>query len=143
MQRPTEYDNLIKAGYFHEVVPTSGFKEQYLKVAEGYLQDAEQASTTATRYLLGYEAYYQVVQAVLEHFGVRATDRQGHRMVAIQRVSADLELSPGEIKLITDCHNRRNESVYRAPLPPITVQEADAMLQMAKKAAQSAFSKLG
>jgi len=134
MERPAEYENLIKAGYFHEVAPTSGFKEQYLKVAEGYLQDAEQSATTATRYLLGYEAYYQIVQAVLERFGVRATDRQGHRTVAIQRVSADLALSPGEIKLITDCHNRRNESVYRAPLPPITVQEADAMLQLAKKA---------
>lgn len=66
MQRPPEYENLIKMGYFHEVAPTSGFKEQYLKVAEGYLQDAAQANTTASRYLLGYEAYYQVVQAVLE-----------------------------------------------------------------------------
>lgn len=142
MQRPTEYENLIKADYFHEVTPTSGFKEQYLKVAQGYLQDAERANTTSTRYLLGYEAYYQVVQAVLEHFGVRATDRQGHRTVAIQRVSADLDLSPGEIKFITDCHNRRNESVYRAPLPPITEQEADAMLHLAKKVAQSALKKL-
>ena len=58
MQRPTEYDNLIKAGYFHEVAPTSGFKEQYLNVAEGYLQDAAQATTMASFYLLGYEAYY-------------------------------------------------------------------------------------
>jgi hypothetical protein len=114
MQRPAEYAKLIKAGYFHEVAPTSGYKEQYLKVAEAYSQDAERATATATRYLLGYEAYYQVVQAVLEQFGVRATDRPGHRSVAIQRVSADLGLSPGEIKLITDYHNRRNESVYRA-----------------------------
>lgn len=142
MQRPPEYENLIKMGYFHEVAPTSGFKEQYLKVAEGYLQDAAQATTTASRYLLRYEAYYQVVQAVLEHFGVRAADRQGHRTVAIQRVSADLELSPGELKLITDCHNRRNESVYRAPLPPITVQEADAMLQLAKKTFLTAAKKI-
>lgn len=142
MQRPAEYENLIKAGYLHEVAQTSGFKEQYLKVAEGYLQDAERAVATATRYLLGYEAYYQVVQAVLEHFGVRATDRQGHRTVAIQRVSADLELSPGELKLITDCHNRRNDSVYRAPLPPITLQEADAMFELAKKAFLEAGKKI-
>lgn len=142
MQRPIEYENLLKAGYFHEVAPTSGFKEQYLKVAQEYLADATQASATATRYLLAYEAFYQVVQAVLEHFGVRAIDRQGHRTVAIQRVSADLGLSAGEIKLITDYHNRRNESVYRAPLPPITSQEADAMLQLAEKAAQSASKKL-
>lgn len=142
MQRPIEYANLVKAGYFHEVAPTSGFKEQYLKVAQEYLEDASHANATATRYLLAYEAFYQVVQAVLENFGVRAIDRQGHRTIAIQRVSADLELSAGEIKLITDCHNRRNESVYRAPLPPITNQEADAMLQLAKKAAEAASNKL-
>lgn len=140
MQRPVEYDGLIRSGYFHEVNSTEGYKEQYLKVAQGYLADAEVASTTASQYLLAYEGFYQVVQSVLEHYSVRASDRQGHRTVAIQRVSADLKMSPGEIKLITDCHARRNESTYRAPLPPISEQEAKAMLQISKKAYEQAKS---
>lgn len=142
MQRPVEYENLLKAGYFHEVTPTIGFKEQYLRVAHEYLIDAGRVSATASRYLLAYEAFYQVTQAVLEHFGVRVIDRQGHRAIAIQRVSVDLALSAGEMKLMTDFHRRRNESVYRAPLPPITAQEAEAMLHLAKKATQSAAQKL-
>ena len=142
MQRPPEYDNLIKTGYFHEVAPTHGYKEQYLKVAQAYLTDANQATTAASRYLLSYEAYYQLVQAVLEHFGVRTSDRQGHRIVAIQRVSCDLDLTAGELKLIMDFHHRRNESVYRAPLPPISLQEAHAMHELAKKTFISATQKI-
>ena len=83
MHGPNQYSNLIKMGYFHEVAPEDGYKEQYLLVAKNYLADAAQTTTPATKYLLGYEAYYQVVQAILEWFGVRATDRQGHRTVAI------------------------------------------------------------
>ena len=140
MHGPNQYSNLIKRGYFHEVAPEDGYKEQYLLVAKNYLADAAQTTTPATKYLLGYEAYYQVVQAILEWFGVRATDRQGHRTVAIQRVSADLGLTAGEIKLMTEFHSRRNESIYRAPLPPVTTQEADAMLALAKKAYASAMA---
>lgn len=132
--RPTEYDNLISLGYFHEISPEPGYKQQYLKVAQDYLIDSNQSTTAVTRYLLGYEAFYQVVQAMLEHFSVRATDRQGHRAIAIQRVSSDLGLTPGEIKLISLFHNRRNEYVYRAPLPPVTEDEANAMLKLAQKA---------
>lgn len=140
MQRPSEYDNLIRTGYFHEITPEKGYKEQYLLVAEGYLADASRTTTASTRYLLGYEAYYQIVQAMLEFFGVRATDRQGHRTIAIQRVSVDLGLTPGELKLISEFHSRRNESIYRAPLPPVTEQEAAAMLALTKKAYASAVT---
>lgn len=139
--RPAEYDNLISLGCFHNITPEPGYKKQYLKVAADYLADSNQTNTTAvTRYLLGYEAFYQVVQAMLEHFSVRATDRQGHRTLAIQRVSADLGLTSGEIKLISLFHNRRNEYVYRAPLPPVTEQEATSMLTLARKALAQAVA---
>lgn len=138
MQRPSEYNNLIRTGYFHEITPVHRYKEQYLLVAKGYIDDAALTKLPATRYLLGYEAFYQIVQAVLEFFGVRATDRQGHRTIAIQRASVDLGLTPGEIKLISEFHSRRNESIYRAPLPPVTEQEAVAMLALTRKAYASA-----
>ena len=138
--RPTEYENLISLGYFHNITPEPGYKQQYLKVAQDYLIDSSQTNTAVTRYLLGYEAFYQVVQAMLEHFAVRATDRQGHRTIAIQRVSADLGLTPGEIKLISLFHNRRNEYIYRAPLPPVSEQEAQAMVELANKAVTAAVA---
>ena len=54
--------------------------------------------------------------------------------VGIQRVCADLNLSPGQVKQITDVHSRRNEAVYRAPLPPVSQAEADAMLAIVNMA---------
>ncbi|MDQ5878501.1 MAG: hypothetical protein QG638_1233, partial [Pseudomonadota bacterium] len=56
------------------------------------------------------------------------------RVVAIQRVCADLQLSPGQQKLVTDAHMRRNETVYRAPLPPVSLAESKAMIQILEAA---------
>jgi hypothetical protein len=130
MPRPAEYDNLVRAGYFHDQPPTPGFLEQYLLVAAQCLDGARNTSHPTPAYLLAYEGFFQIVQAVLEHYGVRAVDRPGHRIVAIQRVCADLQLSPGQQKLITDAHSRRNETVYRAPLPPVSLAEAKAMISI-------------
>lgn len=134
MPRPAEYDNLIRTGYFHEQPATPGFLAQYLLVAEQCLDGARKTEHSTPAYLLAYEGFYQLVQAVLEHHGVRAADRPGHRVVAIQRVCADLQLSPGQQKLVTDAHTRRNETVYRAPLPPVSLAESKAMIQILEAA---------
>ena len=134
MPRPAEYDNLIRTGYFHDQPATPGFLEQYLLVAEQCLSSARSTAHPTPAYLLAYEGFYQLVQAVLEHYGVRAADRPGHRVVAIQRVCADLQLSPGQQKLVTDAHTRRNETVYRAPLPPVSLAESKAMIQILEAA---------
>ena len=137
MPRPIEYENLIKNGYFHPVQTTPDFIRQYLQVAAGYLADAKYVPHAASRFILAYEGFYQIVQAVLDFHGVRAVDRPGHRIVAIQRVCADLKLSPGQLKLITDAHARRNETVYKAPLPPISQADAEAMVKVLEDALPS------
>jgi len=134
MSRPPEYDNLIQAGYFHVIHPTPQNVRQYTRVATAYIEDAKRSTHAASQFALAYEAFFQLVQSVLEFHGVRATDRPGHRIVAIQRVCADLKLSPGQVKLITDTHARRNETVYRAPLPPISRADAEAMMRVTDNA---------
>lgn len=143
MPRPPEYDNLIKSGYFHPVQSTPDYIRQYLQVASGYVADAKSVPHPASKFMLAYEGFYQVVQAVLDFHGVRAADRPGHRIVAIQRVCADLKLSPGQIKLITDAHGRRNETVYKAPLPPISQADADAMVRVLEMALPPVYALTG
>lgn len=128
MPRPDAYQNLIKTGMLQPVPGDRAFVRQYLANAQDYATEAAKAAVPLARFTLAYEGFYCLVQAVLEHHGVRSTSRPGHRIVAIQRVCADLKLSPGQVKQVTDVHARRNESVYRAPIPPVSQAEADAML---------------
>lgn len=93
MPRPAEYDNLVRAGYFHDQPTTPGYLDQYLLVA-AQCPDGASNTTHPTP------------------------------------VCADLQLSPGQQKLVTDAHSRRNETVYRAPLPPVSLAEAKAMIQI-------------
>jgi hypothetical protein len=57
------------------------------------------------------------VQAVLEFYEVRT--KEAGRALAIQRVSADLKLSNAEMAAIIRAHDRRNDTCYRSPLPPL------------------------
>lgn len=95
MARPVEYENLIKIGSFKEVTGTPAFVDQYLLSAHELLTDAAGGMGPSSRYLLSYDAFFLVVQAVLESNDVRTTDNKGHRTIAIQRVGADLKLTPG------------------------------------------------
>lgn len=134
MPRPEQYDNLIRSGLLQPVTGSRDFIAQYVANARAFAADAERASVPLIRFTLAYEGFYCLVQAVLEHHEVRSTSKPGHRIVAIQRVCADLNLSPGQVKQITDVHSRRNEAVYRAPLPPVSQAEADAMLAIVNMA---------
>jgi hypothetical protein len=134
MPRPEPYENLIKTGLLQPVTSDRTFVSQYLVNAQDYTTAATAASLPVARFTLAYEGFYCLVQAVLEHYGVRSTSRQGHRIVAIQRVCADLKLTPGQVKQVSDVHARRNESTYRAPIPPVSQAEADAMLAIVSMA---------
>ena len=84
-----------------------------------------------------------MVQAILEFYNVRTTDKKGHRVVAIQRVCADLKMTPGEQALVTNAHSRRNDTIYRSPFPPASDKEADAMLKIASDALTKARALVG
>jgi hypothetical protein len=117
MKRPSEYGNLIKTKAFEAIVPTPGAIAGFLRNAADYKASAE--ALDPARHLqiftLGYEGYFQVVQAVLEFYEVRTKD--GGRNLAIQRVSTSLGVSRHEFAFITKAHERRNATSYASPFP--------------------------
>jgi hypothetical protein len=133
MTRPPEYENLIKTGAFAAVTPTEGAVAQYLKNAADYLETAKalNPSKPMPMFTMAYEGMYSLVQAVLEFHTVRTKD--AGRNLAIQRVASDLKLEPGEFKLMSDAHARRNGTTYVSPFPPVTRAEANALIALLEK----------
>lgn len=143
MPRPTEYENLIKTKAFEPVARTPGAVEGFLKDAADSLEVASSIDVKRPkqRFILAYEGFYALVQAVLELHEVRT--KEAGRNLAIQRVAADLQLNPGEMKLVIDAHARRNETTYRSPFPPISRAEAQAMLDILAKSLPLAHTLTG
>lgn len=133
MQRPVEYDNLIKTKAFEATAPTPGALAGFLRNAADYKTSAE--ALDPARHLqiftLAYEGYFQVVQAVLEFYEVRTKD--AGRNLAIQRVSTSLGVTSQEFAFITKAHERRNGTSYVSPFPPVSKAEADVMLSILTK----------
>ena len=133
MQRPVEYQNLIKTGALEEVLQTPGALAQYLANAQNYLAGAKQIDQKLSmqRFTSAYEGYFQLVQAVQAYYGVRA--KGAGRNLVIQRVGSDLKMSPSEMALIIKAHSRRNETTYHSPFPPVSKAEADALVGILEK----------
>ena len=140
MQRPLEYDNLIKSGALAAVDATDGAVAQYLKNASDYLDAAKSMDTKKPMlvFTMAYEGFYSLVQAVLEFHTVRTKD--AGRNLAIQRVAADLKLDAGEFKLVSDAHGRRNGTTYTSPFPPVTRAEASALTGLLVKCLPLAYA---
>jgi hypothetical protein len=133
MPRPPEYENLIKTKAFEPVQPTPGAVPGYLKNAGDYLAAAKglDPAKSLQVFTMAYEGYYAIVQAVLEFHQVRTKD--AGRNLAIQRVSRDLKLSTGEFAAVTRAHERRNNTSYVSPFPPVSKAEATAMVGILEK----------
>lgn len=138
MTRPTEYDNLIKTRAFEVVQTTPGAVAGFLRNAENFLvlSRALLAGTpVATEpmqvFTNAYEGYHHVVQAILEFHGVRT--KEAGRALAIQRVSADLKLSSPEMAAVIRAHERRNDTSYRSPFPPLSKADATTMVGILEK----------
>jgi hypothetical protein len=133
MQRPIEYQNLIKTGALEEVLQTPGALAQYLANAQNYLESAKQIDQkfSMQRFTSAYEGYFQLVQAVQAFYAVRA--KGAGRNLVIQRVGSDLKMSPSEMALIIKAHTRRNETTYHSPFPPVSKAEADALVGILEK----------
>ena len=133
MQRPIEYENLIKTQALEAVAATPGAIAGFLLNAENYKATAQMvnASMRLQAFTLAYEGYFQLVQAVLEFYEVRAKD--AGRNLVIQRVSASLGLDTSEFSFITKAHARRNGTSYMSPFPPVTKAEAETMLEILSK----------
>lgn len=133
MNRPPEYENLIKTRALEPVEPTEGAVAGYLKNAQDYLDVATSLDTARTLqvFTLAYEGYFALVQAILEFYGVRTKD--AGRNLAIQRVSQDLRLSAGEFVIISKAHERRNNTSCVSPFPPVSKAEAAAMVELLRR----------
>ena len=143
MQRPVEYQNLIKTGALEEVAQTPGALALYLTNAQNYLASANQidAALSMQRFTSAYEGYFQLVQAVQEYYGVRA--KTAGRNLVIQRVGSDLKMTPPEMALIIKVHSRRNETTYQSPFPPVSKAEAQALVGIREKYIPEAYKLTG
>lgn len=88
-----------------------------------------------------YEGYFQLVQAVLEFYAVRAKD--AGRNLVIQRMSSDLLLNAAEFKLIIAAHGRRNATSYQSPFPPVSAAEANALVAILEQYLPAAYTLTG
>ena len=135
MPRPIEYENLTKTRALEPVQPTPGAVAGFLKNAENFLalskallSGAPLATEPMQVFTNAYEGYHQLVQAVLEFHEVRT--KESGRALAIQRVSADLKLSAAEMQAVIRAHERRNDTSYRSPFPPLSKADAKTMLDI-------------
>ncbi len=127
MPRPAEYDALLKIGSFKPAASSAASIAQFMRTANDMLTATAAQMPDSARFLLAYEGMFNVVMAVLEFHEVRPGDSGGHRATAIQRVAADLHLNPAQQSVLARLHDMRNRVTYRAPLPPISKADADAM----------------
>ncbi len=81
--------------------------------------------------------------AVLEFYEVRPGDTGGHRVTAIKRVAVDLGLDVPKQSVLSRLHDLRNRVTYKAPLPPITKADADAMQTILEEVLPAAKALLG
>ncbi|MFA4914272.1 MAG: hypothetical protein WC590_11600 [Burkholderiaceae bacterium] len=138
MERPIEYQNLIRLRAMEAVQPTPGAvdgfllnAERFLVLAKALLAGKPLAAEPMQVFTNACEGYHQVVQAVLEFYEVR-TKKSG-RALAIQRVSADLKLSALEMKAVIRAHDRRNDTSYRSPFPPLSRAEARSLCDILER----------
>lgn len=138
MPRPPEYDALIKIGSFKSAITNTGSIRQFLQSAEEMVAATEHPMADSARFLLAYEGMFSVVMAVLEFHEARPGDSGGHRATAIKRVAADLGLAGPKQSVLSRLHDVRNRVTYRAPLPPITKADADALCTILREMLQGA-----
>lgn len=138
MTRSVEYENLIKTRALEAVRPTPGAVAGFLKNAESFLLLAQTllagklvVTEPMQIFTNAYEGYHQVVQAILEFHEVRT--KEAGRALAIQRVSADLKLSGAEMAAVIRAHDRRNDTSYRSPFPPLSKADAATMVLILEK----------
>ncbi|NIM42431.1 MAG: hypothetical protein GTN84_14775 [Hydrogenophaga sp.] len=118
----------MKIGSFKEAVTSEASIAQFLRTADDMMAAAQHPMPDSARFFLAYEGMFSVVMAVLEFHGVRPADTGGHRATAIRRVAVDLQLDVSRQSVLGRLHDVRNRVTYRAPLPPITKADADALL---------------
>ena len=129
IERPDEFNNLLKNRTFKDADRDEAELQQYLAVATSSLKDAKNASSSAhSRYMLAYEGLHSLAIATLLHFSVRPGDVPGHRSTAFSKFCDVLELDLAMRKILMDAHDRRNEKTYRSPIPPLSHKEAESLI---------------
>ena len=142
MKLPVEYQNLIKSRALESVEATPGAVAAFLQQAENYLASAKQIDPKLALQVFtnAYEGYFQLVDAFLEHHQVRT--KEAGRNLVLQRVSADMKLSPDEMRVIIRAHDRRNSTSYHSPFPPLSRAEAMGLLAILEKYIPVAYTML-
>lgn len=129
MNRPKNIENLLKIHVLKEAERDQLSIEQFVAAAQEYFNDCPRVASDRARFLIAYEGFHSLAMAVLNHYGTRAGDGEGHRIQALQLAVHEIGMEksmPGTLKTVTDLHLTRNEKTYKQPIPPVTKAEADA-----------------
>lgn len=131
IQRPQAFENLIKDGTLHEVDRIQEWIDRYLAVAADMLRDGRRSDNTAHgRYISAYEGVHSLASAVLLHYGTRTSDQRGHRSTAFAKLCDVVGVTVDERRAVMAAHNRRNETTYKSPLPPISHKDAETVVSV-------------
>ena len=125
------FDNLVKITSLKAADRDEDEIHQYIAVATDLLRDAKRADISPhARYMLAYDGIHSLAMAVLLHYGTRPGDGPGHRTLALTKFADELQLDLGTRKIMLDAHGRRNESIYRSALPPVTHKDAETVISV-------------
>jgi hypothetical protein len=129
IQRPQAFENLLKDGTLLETERHQEWIDRYLTVAADMLRDGRRSDNTAHgRYIAAYEGVHSLAMAVLNHYGTRGSDKQGHRSLAFNKLCDVVGVTVDERRAVMAAHGRRNETTYKSPLPPISHKDAETVV---------------
>jgi hypothetical protein len=140
--RPANFDNLMRVGSLMEGIYSKEDVAQYVVNAEHMLADAELPGISVHgSFTLAYEGLHCLAVAILNYYRVRAVEGRGHRTTALQLLPSCLSLKeavPGADIIVTRAHERRNNTTYNRPVPPIPAGDARALVALLKAAVPKA-----
>lgn len=102
-------DNLVAAGKLKEEPPAKSEFENLVSSARKKLTDAEvTALSFESRFELSYAAAHGLSLAALRYRGYRPDDR----FIVFQCLAMTSDLSPAQIRVLSEAHNKRNKAAY-------------------------------
>ena len=117
--------------------------QQFRKNAEAYLADSSRPNLSGSSvFLLAYECIHAASVGYLYAHGLAPAKGPGHRQQVLQLALQELGVPREEIDEVDAAHARRNETTYRSPAPPVSMQAAKDLAAIARRVLQVAKAEL-
>lgn len=134
LPRPQEIENLLKLvdAPLKEATPDSNRIDGYRQNAADFLRAAQRTDDApVVRYTAAYEGTFMLAMCLLSAYGVRTSDKPGHRSIALGLMINRLwPADAGVYKTLMDAHKVRNAAIYDSPVPRVTHTQAQALAEL-------------